>query len=244
MEFNYMILQAYDFYKLNEEHDCVLQIGGSDQWGNIINGVELIRKINQKESFGLTTPLITLSSGAKMGKTEDGAIWLDEKLLSPYDYWQFWRNTNDTDVRRFLKYFTEIDELELEKIINSEKDINNLKILLANEATKILHGEKKSKESEITAKETFQGSGVGQNLPVILISGTLLKKGINIIDFINNTKILNSKSEIRRAINEKGIKINDSVINDDKKNIGLNDFENGYIKVSYGKKKHYKIKID
>ena len=244
MEFNYMILQAYDFYKLNEEHDCVLQIGGSDQWGNIINGVELIRKINQKESFGLTTPLITLSSGAKMGKTEDGAIWLDEKLLSPYDYWQFWRNTNDTDVRRFLKYFTEIDELELEKIINSEKDINNLKILLANEATKILHGEKKSKESEITAKETFQGSGVGQNLPVILISGTLLKKGINIIDFINNTKILNSKSEIRRAINEKGIKINDTVINDDKKNIGLNDFENGYIKVSYGKKKHYKIKMD
>jgi len=110
MEFNYMILQAYDFFKLNETHDCVLQIGGSDQWGNIINGVELIRKVSQKESYGLTTPLITLSSGAKMGKTEDGAVWLDENLVSAYDYWQFWRNTNDGDVKRFLKYFTEIDE--------------------------------------------------------------------------------------------------------------------------------------
>ena len=138
MEFNYMILQAYDFYKLNEKHDCVLQIGGSDQWGNIVNGVELIRKTNQKESFGLTTPLITLSSGAKMGKTENGAVWLDEKLLSPYDYWQFWRNTNDADVKKFLKYFTEIDANELEKISNNEKNINNLKILLANEATKII----------------------------------------------------------------------------------------------------------
>ena len=244
MEFNYMILQAYDFYKLNEDYDCILQIGGSDQWGNIINGVELIRKINQRESFGLTTPLITLSSGAKMGKTEEGAIWLDEKLLSAYDYWQFWRNTSDSDVKRFLKYFTEIDESELEKLIDKEKNINNLKILLANEATKILHGEKKSKEAESTAKETFAGSGVGQNLPVILISKILLEKGINIIDFINNTKILNSKSEIRRAINEKGIKINDHVIADDKKNIDMNDLNNDYIKVSYGKKKHYKIKIN
>ena len=244
MEFNYMILQAYDFYKLNEKHDCTLQIGGSDQWGNIINGVELIRKITQKESYGLTTPLITLSSGAKMGKTENGAIWLDEKLLSAYDYWQFWRNINDADVNRFLRYFTEINELELEKLINNEKDINNLKILLANEATKILHGEKKSKESEITARETFAGSGVGQNLPIILMNGSLLKNGINVIDFINNTKILNSKSEIRRAINEKGIKINDAVVIDEKKIINIDDLDNDCIKVSYGKKKHYKIKLN
>jgi len=243
MEFNYMILQAYDFYKLNEKHDCDLQIGGSDQWGNIINGVELIRKINQKESFGLTTPLITLSSGAKMGKTEDGAVWLDEKILSAYDYWQFWRNTNDEDVKRFLKYFTEIDEVRLVKLIDDEKDINNLKILLANEATRILHGEKKSKESEKTAKETFAGSGIGQNLPVILIKESLLKNGINIIDFINNTKILNSKSEVRRAVNERGIKINDAVVTDDKKNIDIGDLDNGCIKVSHGKKKHYKIKL-
>ena len=239
MEFNYMILQAYDFYKLNEEHDCVLQIGGSDQWGNIVNGVELVRKINQKESFGLTTPLITLSSGTKMGKTENGAIWLNEELLSPYDYWQFWRNTNDADVKRFLKYFTEIDSDELERITNSEKNINSLKILLANEATKILHGEKKAKESESTARETFQGSGVGQNLPVILIKESILKKGINVVDFLSNSKILNSKSEIRRAIKEKGIKINDIVLTDEKKIINLNDFnEDDYIKVSHGKKKH------
>ena len=239
-----MILQAYDFYKLNEKYDCILQIGGSDQWGNIINGVELIRKINQKESFGLTTPLITLSSGAKMGKTESGAIWLDEKLLSAYEYWQFWRNTNDADVKRFLKYFTEIDESELVKLINSEKNINNLKILLANEATKILHGEKKSKESESTAKETFSGSGMGQNLPVIFVKETFLKSGINIIDFISHTKILNSKSEIRRAINEKGIKINDTAVADDKKIIDMNDLDSDFIKVSYGKKKHYKIKLN
>ena len=244
MEFNYMILQAYDFYKLNEKYDCVLQIGGSDQWGNIVNGVELIRKINQKESFGLTTPLITLSSGAKMGKTEDGAIWLDEKLLSAYDYWQFWRNTNDADVKKFLKYFTEIDEIELEKLINNEKNINKLKILLANEATKILHGEKKSKESEMTGKETFAGSGVGQNLPVIFIKDSLLKNGINIIDFINDIKILNSKSEIRRAINEKGIKINDTIVTDEKKIISMNELNKDYIKVSYGKKKHYKIQLN
>ena len=245
MEFNYMILQAYDFYKLNEEHGCELQIGGSDQWGNIINGVELIRKINQKESFGLTTPLITLSSGAKMGKTEDGAIWLDEEFLSPYDYWQFWRNTNDDDVKRFLKYFTEINTDKLEEISKNEKNINNLKVLLANEATKILHGEEKAKESENTAKETFQGSGVGKNLPIILIKSSLFKKGINVIEFLNNTKILKSKSEIRRAINENGIKINDIILTDEAKIIGLNDFiENDYIKVSHGKKKHFKIKLN
>ena len=245
MEFNYMILQAYDFYKLNDEYDCILQVGGSDQWGNIINGVELIRKVNQKEAFGLTTPLITLSSGAKMGKTEDGAIWLNDELLSPYDYWQFWRNTNDADVKNFLKYFTEIDTDELERISNSEKNINNLKILLANEATKILHGEVSAKESESTAKETFDGSGVGQNLPVISIKESFLKKGINVIDFLDHSKILSSKSEIRRAIKEKGIKINDVVLTDEKKIIGMNDFkESDYIKVSHGKKKHFKIKLN
>jgi len=244
MEFNYMILQAYDFYKLNENYECALQIGGSDQWGNIINGVELIRKINHRESFGLTTPLITLSSGAKMGKTENGAIWLDENLLSAYDYWQFWRNTNDADVKTFLRYFTEIDETELEKIIQDEKNINNLKIILANEATKILHGEKKMKESESTARETFVGGGIGQNLPVILIKKSFLDNGINIIDFINNTKILKSKSEVKRAINERGIKINDILVTDEKKIIDIKDLENDCIKVSHGKKKHYKIELN
>jgi len=244
MEFNYMILQAYDFYKLNEEHDCDLQIGGSDQWGNIINGVELIRKINRKESFGLTTPLITVASGVKMGKTESGAIWLNEELLSPYDYWQFWRNTSDSDVKRFLKYFTEISIEKIEKISKNEKNINNLKILLANEATKILHGEENASNSEKTAKDTFDGKGIGQNLPETIIKKAKLKDGITIIELLYESKIMNSKSEIRRAINEKGIKINDILVKNVKKIIELNDFkENGCVKISYGKKKHFIIKL-
>tara|TARA_B100000780_G_scaffold268643_1_gene226764 strand:+ start:1542 stop:2783 length:1242 start_codon:yes stop_codon:yes gene_type:complete len=244
MEFNYMILQAYDFYKLNEKHGCDLQIGGSDQWGNIINGVELIRKMSKKESYGLTTPLITVASGAKMGKTETGAIWLNEDLLSPYDYWQFWRNTNDSDVKRFLKYFTEISIDNLEKIISEEKNINNLKILLANEATKILHGEKNAQDSEKTAKETFAGKGIGANLPETLVDKSQLENGISVIELIYNNKIMSSKSEIRRSINEKGIKINDALVENEKKLIELKDFEqNGCVKISHGKKKHFIIRL-
>ena len=244
MEFNYMILQAYDFYKLNETYECVLQIGGSDQWGNIINGVELIRKINQKESFGLTTPLITVSSGAKMGKTENGAIWLSEKLLSPYDYWQFWRNTNDNDVKKFLKCFTEISIDEIEKILKNEKDINNLKILLANEATKILHGAENAINSEKTAKETFDRNGIGKNLPETLIDRSQLKNGMTIVELLHENKIMISKSEIRRAINEKSIKINDVLIESEKIVVELKDFKkNECVKVSHGKKKHFIIRL-
>ena len=243
MEFNYMILQAYDFFKLNEKNNCILQIGGSDQWGNIVNGVELIRKLSQKEAFGLTTPLITLSSGAKMGKTESGAIWLDEKLLSPYEYWQFWRNTSDEDVNRFLKYFTEIEIKDLEETIKDEKNINNLKILLANEATKILHGEKNSKEAEKTAKETFEGSGIGKNLPEILLKKKQITDGMQILDLLVNDKIFKSKGEARRAINEKGIKINDQVVDDEKKIISSSDFNDDILKISHGKKRHFLVKI-
>ena len=165
MEFNYMILQAYDFYQLFKKENCILQMGGSDQWGNIVNGVDLIRRILQKEVFGLTTPLITLSSGAKMGKTEKGAVWLNEKMFSPYDYWQFWRNTADEDVEKFLKYFTEIEIDELSNKIENEKDINKLKILLANETTSILHGAKAARESEETARATFVHGGIGKDIP-------------------------------------------------------------------------------
>jgi len=242
MEFNYMILQAYDFYKLNNDHDCILQIGGSDQWGNIVNGVELIRKLNQKDSLGLTTPLITLSTGAKMGKSEKGAIWLDENLFSSYDYWQFWRNTADSDVERFLKFFTEIDLIELKEIIQNEKNINNLKILLANEATKILHGEKLSAESEKTAKDTFVEGNVGKNLPQITISVNEIKSGINIIDLLSTTKIIQSKSEARRVIKSNGIKVNDKIISSEKEIITQQEFKNqNFLKISFGKKKHYKI---
>ena len=244
MEFNYMILQSYDFYQLFKKHNCILQMGGSDQWGNIINGVELIRKILQKEAFGLTTPLITLSSGAKMGKTEKGAVWLDEKLFSPYDYWQFWRNTSDDDVKKFLKYFTEIEINDLSNKIDNEEDINKLKILLANEATKILHGEKVAKDSEKTAVETFHGSGLGKNLPEIKINNSRLKNGINILDLLSSNNIVSSKSEARRAIQGNAIKVNDKLVLNEKKMINQDDLNtNKNIKISHGKKKHFIIKV-
>ena len=243
MEFNYMILQAYDFYQLFKKNNCILQVGGSDQWGNIINGVDLIRRKLQKEAYGLTSPLITLASGAKMGKTEKGAIWLNEDKLSSYDYWQFWRNTDDRDVKKFLKYFTEIEPKYLNEIINKEKNINNLKILLANEATKILHGETASKKAENTAKETFEGGGLGSGLPEIKVKSKEVEQGINILDFISKNKILFSKSEARRAISNKGLKIDGVIIEDEKKVIELKDFKNNVFKLSYGKKKHYLVKI-
>ena len=243
MEFNYMILQAYDFYELFKNHDCVLQIGGSDQWGNIVNGVDLIRRKLQKEAFGLTSPLITLASGAKMGKTEKGAIWLNEDQLSPYDYWQFWRNTDDRDVKKFINFFTEIEIKDIKNIFDKEKNINDLKILLANEATKILHGETASRNAEKTAKETFERGGLGSELPEISIKSSLIEKGINILDLIVYNKILSSKSEARRAIANKGLKIDDKVLNDEKKILKSKDFKNNILKLSYGKKKHYLIKI-
>ena len=245
MEFNYMILQAYDFYQLNMKKNCILQLGGSDQWGNIVSGVDLIRRISKKEVFGLTTPLITLSSGVKMGKTEKGAVWLNKKLFSSYDYWQFWRNISDEDVKKFLKFFTDIEIERIEKIINEENDINKLKILLANETTKILHGANSAKESEKIASDTFSGKGFSDKLPVIKIKKTELEKGINIIDLLFKNQIMNSKGEARRAIQNKGIKINNEIIEDEKKIINVGDFRNeNYLKLSYGKKKHFLVKFN
>ena len=243
MEFNYMILQAYDFYQLYKKYNCILQIGGSDQWGNIVSGVDLIRRLLKKESFGLTSPLITLSSGLKMGKTEKGAVWLNEDLFSPYDYWQYWRNTDDKDVKRFLNFFTLIDMEKLNFIYNNEKDINKLKIFLANETTKIIHGKVASKKAEQTAKETFEDKGLGVDLPEIKIKTKDLENGIGILDFLAKNKIMHSKSEARRAIANKGLKINNLLEIDDKKNIQLSDFKDKMLKISYGKKKHYIVKI-
>ena len=243
MEFNYMILQAYDFYKLFKKNNCILRIGGSDQWGNIVNGVELIRRIQQKEAYGLTSPLITLASGAKMGKTEKGAVWLNERLFSSYDYWQFWRNTDDRDVKRFLNFFTEIDTDEINNLFEKERNINKLKVMLANEATKILHGKVASKKAEQTAKETFQEGGFGKELPEIRVSLNEIKKGVNILDFLSKNQIMSSKSEARRAVNSKGLKINNVLIEDEKKIIDLNNFKNKVLKLSYGKKRHYLIRI-
>jgi len=244
MEFNYMILQAYDFYELFKTNECILQIGGSDQWGNIVNGVDLIRRKLKKEAFGITSPLITLASGAKMGKTEKGAIWLNEEELSPYDYWQFWRNTDDRDVKRFINFFTEIEIDETENLFEKEKNINNLKVLLANEATKILHGEKSAKKAAQTAKDTFEGGALATGLPEIIIKKEEAKNGISILDLVVKNKILSSKNEARRIIANKGLKLNDKVVNDEKKTIQLKDFDKNTLKLSYGKKKHYIIKIN
>ena len=242
MEFNYMILQAYDFLELNNKENCLLQIGGSDQWGNIVNGVDLIKRYSNNQAYGLTTPLITLSSGAKMGKTESGAIWLDKKLLSPYDYWQFWRNTDDKDVLKFLKIFTSIELQEIEKIKN--KNINELKILLANLCTEMLHGDKQSKLSEETAKKTFEEKSTGSGLPIIKINQSQIDQKIDIINLIVLSKLETSKSEIRRIINNNGVKINNAIVNDNKFLITNNLFDNEKkLKLSLGKKRHVKVEL-
>ena len=244
MEFNYMILQAYDFFQLYKKNNCILQIGGSDQWGNIVNGVDLIRRILKKEAYGITSPLITLASGAKMGKTESGAVWLNENIFSAYDYWQFWRNTDDRDVKKFLNFFTEIDTNEIDNLFKKESNINNLKILLANEATKILHGDAASKKAEQTAKDTFNGKGLGLNLPEIIIKQNDIAKGIKLLEFLSKNQIVHSNSEARRIIENKGLKVNNVLVVDSKKILKLTDFTNKILKISYGKKKHYIVKIN
>ena len=240
MEFNYMILQAYDFLELNKTKNCLMQIGGSDQWGNIVNGVELVKRYSSKQVYGLTTPLITLASGAKMGKTEKGAVWLDKKLLSSYDYWQFWRNTDDRDVVKFLKMFTDKDVSEIESI--KDKNINDLKTLLANEATTLLHGKAAAVKASETAKKTFAG-GSGDELPVIKIKKDQINNGLNIIDLSIKTNLFSSKSEIRRTIINSGLKINNSTVTDENLSINVSDFEDDVLKLSHGKKNHVLIKI-
>ena len=242
MEFNYMILQAYDFLELNKTKNCLMQIGGSDQWGNIVNGVELIKRHSNKQVFGLTTPLITLSSGSKMGKTEKGAIWLDKKLLSSYDYWQFWRNTDDRDVLRFLKMFTDLNLQKIEEIKN--KNINQLKVILANEATAMLHGKAATQKAEQTAKNTFEKKSIGEDLPSINLKKEEVINGINIVDLVITSNLLNSKSEVRRMIKNKGIKVNNIPVENDQFNVSLNNFEKeNFLKLSHGKKKHVIFRI-
>jgi len=244
MEFNYMMLQAYDFYELNKRQKCILQIGGSDQWGNIVNGTDLIKRKEKKITYGLTTPLLTLASGAKMGKTEKGAIWLNKKMLSPYDYWQFWRNTDDKDVINFLKLFTDMDIQRIESLKNSNQDINKLKVLLANEATTMLHGSKSAKDSELTAQKTFSDKSIGKSLPVIKINKNTVENGMNILDVVILTKLANSKGEIRRMIKNNGLRINNEIVSDETKVINQNNFdENNNMKVSHGKKQHVIVKI-
>ena len=241
MEFNYMILQAYDFLELNKKEKCMLQIGGSDQWGNIVNGVDLIKRYSNNHVYGLTTPLITLASGAKMGKTESGAVWLDKKFLSSYDYWQFWRNIDDRDVLKFLKIFTDINVDEIENI--KDDNINELKILLANKATSMLHGEDEARKCQETAKRTFSENSLGDNLPTTHINKKMLDDNISILDLVILSKLESSKSEIRRLIKGNGIKINGQAISDEKFLITEDLFKSSLIKLSLGKKKHIKVEL-
>jgi tyrosyl-tRNA synthetase len=240
LEFNYMVLQAYDFLELGRRLDCVLQMGGSDQWGNIVNGVELGRRVDNRTLFGLTTPLITTAGGAKMGKTAAGAVWLNADRLSPYDYWQFWRDTADADVGRFLRMFTDLplDEIaRLEKLAGAE--INAAKITLATEATKMAHGGDAAEAAAETARRTFGEGSAGDDLPSIEVASADLARGIQAIDLLHRAGLAASKSEARRLIKGGGARVNGEAIADDAAVLTAADVtREGYIKLSAGKKKH------
>ena len=241
MEFNYMILQAYDFLELNKKNNCLLQIGGSDQWGNIVNGVDLIKRYSSRETFGLTTPLITLASGAKMGKTENGAIWIDDKLLSAYDYWQFWRNVDDRDLIKFLKMFTDISIDEIKKV--EKNNVNDLKVLLANHTTEMLYGDETSKKCFEQAKKIFSDKSSDDGLPLFKIKKSEISNK-NLSDLIIYAKLEGSKSEIKRLIKNNGIKINNKKISEDLSFSKINLENKNFFKLSIGKKKHFKIEIN
>ena len=244
LEFNYMILQAYDFLELSRRNYCLMQMGGSDQWGNIVNGIELGRRVDSTQLFGLTTPLMTTSSGAKMGKTATGAIWLDQEQLSAYDFWQYWRNTEDADVGRFMRLFTELplDEItRLEKLQDAE--INEAKKILAGEVTKLCHGEDAAKLAAKTAEDTFEGAGISADLPTIELTKSDLEAGITAFELFRQAGLANSNGEARRLIKGNGAKLNDSVIADESQMITLADNNaDGVIKLSAGKKRHILIR--
>jgi tyrosyl-tRNA synthetase len=245
LEFNYMVLQAYDFLELRRRHGCCLQMGGSDQWGNIVNGVELTRRVDQKTVFGLTSPLLTTASGAKMGKTAEGAVWLNEEKLSSYDYWQYWRNTEDPDVGRFLRLFTELPESEiarLEALPGSE--INEAKVVLANEATKLCRGEEAARAAEQTARKTFAEGALADDLPSIDVTREELEAGVPVFELFRRAELCGSNSEARRLIKGGGARINDQVIKDELRTAGPDDLvEPGVIKISAGKKRHVLVKL-
>jgi tyrosyl-tRNA synthetase len=231
LEFNYMILQAYDFLELARRVGCRAQFGGSDQWGNIVNGIELGRRIDGTELFGVTTPLITTADGAKMGKTAQGAVWLDQKLLSPYDYWQFWRNTQDADVGRFLKLFTDLSLEDISKLESLEgAEINQAKIMLATEATAMLHGREAALAAEQTARETFIGGGVGEDLPTLSLGD-----GMNIAHALTAVGFTPSNKEAKRKIAEGAVRLDDVPVTDPGLMLAPADEP---LKLSLGKKRH------
>ena len=240
LEFNYVVLQAYDFLELSRRHNCLLQMGGSDQWGNIVGGVELGRRLDQKTLYGLTSPLITTSSGAKMGKTAEGAVWLNEERLSAYDYWQYWRNTEDADVGRFLRLFTELDKAEIKRLEQLEgNEINEAKKILADEATTLCRGKAAAEAASETARKTFDEGGLGEGLPTIEVPKDRLAEGIPAYEVLRQAGLAASNGEARRLIKGGGGRINDAAIQSETQTVGLADINpDGVIKLSAGKKRH------
>ncbi len=244
IEFNYMVLQAYDFVELYKRFGCRLQMGGSDQWGNIVNGIELGRRTEGVELFGLTTSLLTTASGAKMGKTASGAVWLNPDMLSPYDYWQYWRNTEDADVERFLKLFTELPLKEIDKLAKLEgAELNEAKKILATEATALLHGREAADRAEATARATFEQGTIAETLPTFELPRAALEKGWGVLSANVHVGFVPSTSEARRQIKGGGLKVNDVTVTDEKRLLTLADLTpEGVIKLSLGKKRHALIR--
>jgi tyrosyl-tRNA synthetase len=240
LEFNYMVLQAYDFVELYKRHKCVLQLGGSDQWGNIVNGIDLGRRMMNAQLFALTSPLITTSSGAKMGKTAAGAVWLNADMLSPYDYWQYWRNTEDGDVARFLKLFTVLPLDEIARLAAlRDQEINEAKKALASEATALVHGREAADAAAETARKTFEEGALAETLPTVSVPREHIDAGFGVLNAFVAAGLAASNGEVRRAIANNAIAVNDKRINSDKHLIGENDLTpEGVIKLSLGKKRH------
>lgn len=244
LEFNYMILQAYDFLELNRRHGCLLQMGGSDQWGNIINGIDLTRRVLESEIFGLTTPLLTTSDGRKMGKSQGGAIWLNADMLSPYEFWQFWRNTTDADVGRFLKLYTELPVEECNRLgALSGSDINAAKIILANEVTSLLHGQDAAQAAEATARDVFEKGGVGEELPTVTMTASDIEGGLSIVQALVRSGLAKSGKDAKRLIAENGARLNDAPLTSSGLMLDAEALKEP-IKLSAGKKRHALLRLD
>jgi tyrosyl-tRNA synthetase len=244
LEFNYMILQAYDFVEIYRRHGCVLQMGGSDQWGNIVSGIDLGRRLHNAQLFALTSPLITTSSGAKMGKTAAGAVWLNPDQVSPYEYWQYWRNTEDADVARFLKLFTVLPLKEIDRLAALQGgEINAAKKALATEATSLVHGRAAAEEAAATARATFEEGGLGANLPTVEVPRAEFKAGISVLSAFVRAGLAASNGEVRRAIANNAIMVNDARVTSEKATIGEADVTaDGVVKLSLGRKRHVLLK--
>jgi len=243
LEFNYMILQAYDFLELNRRYGCLFQMGGSDQWGNIVNGIDLTRRVLDHEIYGLTSQLLTTSDGKKMGKSLNGAIWLNADMLSPYEFWQFWRNTTDADIGRFLKLYTELPIEDCDRLgALAGADINSAKIILANEVTTLLHGAAAAAAAEATARAVFEKGGVGDELPTLTLTKADVGDGISIVQLLVKSGLASTGKEAKRLIAEDGAKLNDATLNNTGLVLQLSDFANP-VKLSKGKKRHTLVQV-